>query len=197
MHSLIAKPYVAASKPIPSATAHASTHTPGMPSPAELLPPRTKRVPVSASVRAIGLDDLPDTFYVFSFPRRVKKLGVGSRLLVSVRRVKSESLYEVTLGPVRVRGDTVVEFIGYSTSFIHQICYIQLPLSHARVSKFPIVDCLRGILSFTDPLPDRYVRYMQPVKTPSISGEPPATSDDDDGASSVERIHVGIETPED
>ncbi|KAI0359728.1 hypothetical protein OH77DRAFT_1419025, partial [Trametes cingulata] len=68
-------------------------------------PPHRNRVSVAATIRATGHDDL--------------KVNIGMG--------RTGSVYDVTLGPIRTRSATVVEFLGYCKSFIHEICYVQVP----------------------------------------------------------------------
>lgn len=130
---------------------------------------------VSASLRATGHEGLPDTYYLRFFPRGVKSVGVGSRLLMD----HGDSVYQVTLGPIRVRGQFVVEFLGYCQSFTPGFCFVQVPILRATVSKFALVDFLRGLFSRTDPLPERSLLATRPLNTP------PVPSGDGDSDASV------------
>ncbi|OJT05121.1 hypothetical protein TRAPUB_4082 [Trametes pubescens] len=127
------------------------------------------RIHVSASLRASGHEGLPDTYYLRFFPRGCKTVGVGSRLLME----HDNSVYQIVLGPIRVRGKHVVEFLGYCRSFLPGFCFVQVPILRAAVSKFAIVDFLRGLFSLTDPLPERRILATPPLDAPpaSIAGD--------------------------
>lgn len=145
-----------------------------------------RRLSVTVSLRASGYDDLPDTFYVTFIPAHVEKVGTGARLLLHFGNESHQSMYAITLGPVRVRGDVVVEYLAFGKSFVHGLCYVQIPTHRAKVNKFALIDFIRGRYSRADPIPDRYVRSVRPIALPA------AVSSDDLRDSSIE-IHVDVE----
>ncbi|KAL1945499.1 hypothetical protein VTO73DRAFT_2350 [Trametes versicolor] len=148
-----------------------------------LLPTDPIGSPVYASLRATGYDGLPDTYYLLSFPQHIKTVGVGSQFLMKY----GGSVYRVALGPVRVRGKQVVEFIAFCHNFTAGFCYVQVPALQARISKFAIIDFLRGIISLTDPVPERHVLAVPPLPTRPIKPSPGSR------ASSIE-VYVAVET---
>ncbi|KAI0353416.1 hypothetical protein OH77DRAFT_628979 [Trametes cingulata] len=135
---------------------------------------------VTASVRATGYDNLPDTYHLDFFPREVKRVGEGARLRVHAGAgyARVESVYDIKLGPMRFRTRDIVEFVGYSESFVHGFCYIQVPTLRAKVSRFPLLELIRSHRLLTDSIPERRVITTRPLtgSTYAEDGSEPRTS---------------------
>lgn len=145
---------------------------------------------VSAYARGCGLNDLPDTYYISSFPDHTANIGVGDCLLMLVLDRTNDTVlsrYLVTLKAIRLRGEDVTEFRGDCCQLSLNLCYIQAPTSRARVSKFAFWDFLRGHITLTDPIPPWRNVAVNAVRLPSSA---PA---DGEGRSSGADVQIGDE----
>lgn len=144
-------------------------------------PPIIPLLEVSGYARTSGFDNVPDTYFLDSFARNVKRIGIRDMLFMHVTGAAGDaeegaSHYVVRLGPVRTRNSDIVEFWAESDRFAFGYCYVQVDLCRARVSKFPLVDVFLGRQSLTSPIPPRRIFTTSPLSRFSDSNEGVAQS---------------------
>ncbi|KAL1942468.1 hypothetical protein VTO73DRAFT_6070 [Trametes versicolor] len=127
---------------------------------------------ITATLRATGHDGLPNTYYLLVFPRGLKRVGTTSQFMLDHEtKADGSASYTITLGQIRLRDRNIVEFIAFGEKLPHGFCYVQVPAFRATVSRFPIIDALRGLFFPTYPIPERRVATTQSESEPDdVSG---------------------------